>query len=347
MAGRSDSGRNEGMRQPRWKAPPDHSVGYYHCVSRVVDRRFVFMDREREMFRQFVAEYSAFCGVRVLTWCILSNHFHLLLEVPRKPEQPPPVGELINRLEHLSSSLLTAKAARLLVERWHAVGDTHSPEQLRQRLWAQVQDLSQFMKLLKQRFSQWFNKAHERRGTLWEERFRSVLIDGSGPALATVAAYIDLNPVRAGLVDDPKDYRWCGYAEAVAGSAEARGGLATALGVTEQTVLPAYRQWLFVHGEEVEGTDVEGRPLRRGIQREEVLKVLAEKGRVSIPGLLRARVRYLTEGAILGSREFINGIFEVHRDRFGPRRTSGARVVQGVEGASFNVLRAHRVRVFT
>lgn len=40
-----------------------------------------------------------------------------------------------------------------------------------------------------------------------------------------MAAYLDLNPLRAGLVDGPKNYRWCGYAEAVAGSKRARVGI--------------------------------------------------------------------------------------------------------------------------
>ena len=62
------------------------------------------------------------------------------------------------------------------------------------------------------------------KGTLWEERFKSVLVE-DGHAARTMAAYIDLNPVRAGMVDDPKDYRWCSYAEAVAGKKRAREGL--------------------------------------------------------------------------------------------------------------------------
>jgi putative transposase len=44
-----------------------------------------------------------------------------------------------------------------------------------------------------------------------------VLVEGAGYALTTMAAYIDLNLVRAGIVGDPKDYRWCGYGAAVAG----------------------------------------------------------------------------------------------------------------------------------
>ena len=89
-------------------------------------------------------------------------------------------------------------------------------------------DVSVFMKLLKQRFTQWFNQQWGRKGTLWEERFKSVLVEGAGEVLATMAAYIDLNPVRAGIVKDPADYRWCGYAEATAGSRRAQRGLTEA-----------------------------------------------------------------------------------------------------------------------
>ncbi len=65
---------------------------------------------------------------------------------------------------------------------------------------------------------------------LWADRFKSLLIEG-GEALAAVAAYIELNPVRAGLCADPKDYRYCGYAEALAkGSPLARQGIRTVLG---------------------------------------------------------------------------------------------------------------------
>ena len=85
-------------------------------------------------------------------------------------------------------------------------------------------DLSAYMKIVKQRFTQWFNKKHGRKGTLWEDRFKSTLVE-DGHAARVVAAYIDLNPVRAGMVSDPKDYRWCGYGEAVAGKQPARAGL--------------------------------------------------------------------------------------------------------------------------
>jgi REP element-mobilizing transposase RayT len=333
------------MRIPRWKAGPEEQAGHYHCVSRFVEKRFAFEAREREKFRSFLEEYSLFCGVEVLTWCILSNHFHLLIKVPQKPATPPPVEELIERLNHLTSSALTAATARQMLERFRAAGQEDAVEELRQKLWSQMYDLSQFMKLLKQRFSQWFNRIHKREGTLWEGRFRSTLVEGNSPALATVAAYIDLNPVRAGLVDDPKDYRWCGYAEAVATNGSARKGLAAALGVGVDGVLAEYREWLFRQGEEREGTDAQGRPVRRGFTRETMLKVLADGGELPRSEYLKLRIRYLVDGAVLGSREYVNSVFERHRDRFGARRKTGARPVRGVSDLALSCLRDLRVQV--
>jgi hypothetical protein len=85
------------------------------------------------------------------------------------------------------------------------------------------------------------------------DRFKSVLVEGKGEALRTMAAYIDLNAVRAGLVKDPKDYRWCGYAEALGGSRRAQRGLCKAIGKPvdgwqSAGAAEAYRSILYVEG---------------------------------------------------------------------------------------------------
>ncbi len=61
----------------------------YHCISRVVDRRFIFGPGEKERFVALMREYEQFCGVQVLTYCLMSNHFHILVEVPKRPETLP------------------------------------------------------------------------------------------------------------------------------------------------------------------------------------------------------------------------------------------------------------------
>ncbi len=58
-------------------------------MSRVVDRRMVFEARDKEVFRKILRNQEAFTGVRVVTYCLLSNHFHLLLEVPDRETLAP------------------------------------------------------------------------------------------------------------------------------------------------------------------------------------------------------------------------------------------------------------------
>ena len=78
------------------------------------------------------------------------------------------------------------------------------------------------MKTLLQRFTRWSNRTYERSGTLWDERYKSVIVE-SGIAARTMAAYIDLNPVRAGMVKYPAEYRWSSYGEAMGGGAKGNG----------------------------------------------------------------------------------------------------------------------------
>lgn len=66
------------------------------------------------------------------------------------------------------------------------------------------------MKHLGQRYVQFFNRTHHRSGTLWDGRFRSCLIQ-TERYLMTCYRYVELNPVRAGMVGHPRDYRWSSY----------------------------------------------------------------------------------------------------------------------------------------
>lgn len=337
------------MRQPRLKALCDLPVAYYHCVSRVVNREFVLGDAEREQFVKLLRLGEQFCGVRVVTHCVMSNHFHILVEVPRRPEVLPSDEKLLARLKRTYSGLGLATIRQHLAMLREAASQADA-EAYRETFFARMWDVSAFMKALKQRFTQWFNRQRGRKGTLWEERYRSVLVEGAGPALAAMAAYIDLNPVRAGMVAEPEEYRWCGYAEAVAGRRLAVHGLKV---VTDTyrglpgpagAVLSEYRKLLYGRGEEC-GEDEQGRAVRKGFSREGVDEVLAKKGKLTWGEMLRCRVRYFTDGAVLGSKGFVNSVFNAERQRFGPKRSSGARPLRGVEAAELCALRDLRLQV--
>ena len=333
----------------------ESGTGYYHCVSRVVNRAFVLQEAEKEQFVKWMRRYAEFCGVRVVTYCVMSNHFHVLVEVPERPVEAgllPDDAELLRRLALVSSAATVADVRRLL-EAFRGEGNEAEAEALRERILSRMWDVSAFMQQLKQRFTQWFNKKHKRRGTLWEERFKSVLVEGSGTALATIAAYIDLNPVRAGLVKDPKDYRWSGYAEAVAGKAGAIEGLSVVgeyLGATGKQrragVLKACRKWLYEEGEEIRGERELGIQGRRGMSREVVEKVIAEGGELTRGEILRVRVRYFCDGAILGSRAYVEELLSKRKALTGLVRRTGASKMKGGVWEGLHTLRALRTGVY-
>ena len=76
-------------RKSRWLASWRNSAKkpiFYHIVSRVVERRFAFGPEEKEKFRSLMRMQEKFTGCRVVSYCLMCNHFHLLLEVPPMAE---------------------------------------------------------------------------------------------------------------------------------------------------------------------------------------------------------------------------------------------------------------------
>lgn len=368
------------MRRARFLKPdlegganPERAI--YHVVSRVVDRRFVLKDTEKEYFRRLMRMYERFSGCRVLSYCFMTNHFHLLLEVPPGGvDKGDSLGlsdeELIYRLGGLYSDAYVQEiqaeieqARELIsgsyagVERLSDIEVKKNAElgrrkhfEIHSRYSYRMISLSEFMKGFLQRFTRWFNREQGRRGTLWEERFKSTIIE-SGMACRATAAYIDLNPVRAGIVKDPADYRWSSYGEAVAaseGSRKAQEGLASALtprvngsvrGLWKERFSKEYRRVLISaaveKGEIQSHTGVAQRVVvKKGMSRnqsEEELVRLSDEAALDlkISKSIQIKVRYFTDGAVLGSKRFVNGIFSRSRHRFSAGRQDGARKPRG------------------
>jgi putative transposase len=328
------------MRHPRLLAPDGFRHAIYHCVSRIVNREKVLGEAEKEQFSRLMRLYEKLYGLRILTHCLMDNHFHILVEVPRRPEGGLSNEDLIARVRE---TLGDARADNLA--NWFAHLEKHNNqvgiEAERERWFSRMWNLPSFMKVLKQRFSQWYNgtRPTRRTGTLWEDRYRSVLVE-TGSALQAIAAYIDLNPIRAGLVRDPKDYRWSGYGEACAGRLEALAGLrwisdhsdpspsAVPAGVETPMLeeLERYREQLYRRG--AERYEADGEVGKRGFTEDEIQAVIQAGGRLPLTVFLRLRVRYFTDGAVLGSEPFVESVFEAHRKRFSEKRRTGARRLQ-------------------
>ena len=373
----------------RWIAPWKNSGSkpeIYHAVGRVVGRVFLLGEEEREHFRMLMRMCEKFTGCRVLTYCLMSNHFHILLEVTPVPEGGISDGVLFERLGVFYGEAQVAEIVREMEEAAKerergefelapvdeaGVPLTREEEvamsrreaaarvaEIRLRYTRRMHDLSWFMKSLLERFTKWFNGRHKRSGTLWEDRFKSVIVE-SGTAARTIAAYIDLNPVRAGMVSDPADYRWSSYGEAVGGGAKgngkkAREGIVRAcmshkgIGFDAEKwkdVSRIYRRAMgmalgrknsnFKFQNSSKSKTSITKNTAEMLESEDNETVLPDLG---MAGMLMKRVRYFTDGAVIGSKEFVNEAFAGARERFSERRKDGARRMRGSGAAAKGLL---------
>ena len=296
--------------------------GVYHVMSRMSCGQYLFNDEGKAIFVEMLRKQAGFCGVDVLAYCVMGNHFHLLVAVPEDLEISD--AELLRRYRLLysekgcpPSSASPGVLAKLLE------ANEEEGQLLRARILARMHDLSVFMRELKQRFGIWYNHRHENKGTIWAKRFTSVVVESSREALTTVAAYIDLNPVRAELVDDPEDYAFSSYGAAMRGLRAARLGYQRVFcGEADwRALLPDYRMILYGKGVASKGTL--GKDHGR-IDPARGERAMADGGKLPLSDVLRVRVRYFTAGTAIGSNAFLSEVGGQWRDRYGLERKRDA-----------------------
>lgn len=297
---------------PRRKRIKGKDESFYHITSRIIEKTRRFTKAENELNIDLMRRVEDFSGVQVIAYCFMGNHMHLLLRVPKAEAVDD--KELTRRIKVLYGK----KYLEALLDRWSRFerdGDFRTVKREKDAYRKRMYDMGEFMKTLKQRLTQSYNARNDRKGTLWEERYHSLLLEATPRVLSAVAGYIDLNPVRAHMVSDPKDYAFSSYGEACAGGKKARAGLCRIY--QENDVLPEwskvasyYRQRLVFRAFPTEK--------RAGMKPEDIQKVMEAEGELTISELLSCQMRYFSTGIALGSRAFVSGI----REQVFPRRKS-------------------------
>jgi hypothetical protein len=149
--------------------------------------------------------------------------------------------------------------------------------------------------------------------------------------------------VRASLAADPKDYRFCGYAEAVAGNKPARAGLAHIIGEGKHwpAVQAAYRESLF-------GKGSDPKEYAAAISPEQFEQALKTKTRLPLATVLRCRIRYFTDGAVLGGKAFVAEHLAHYRSKLHRRAHSMPRPLPALTdwGSDLSTLRGLRKQAF-
>ncbi|MFO7936618.1 MAG: transposase [Kiritimatiellia bacterium] len=300
----------------------------YHVMSRVIEHRFIFGDVEKSFLHNLMRRMESFTGCEVRTYAFMDNHFHILLHVPEKRKLPD------DEVKRRAKVLYGRKKFAVMEKNWDMWIEKGREDKVKDQLdgfRVRMYDLSEFMKTFKQRFSIYYNANNGRRGAgpLWHDRYKSVLVEENEHAQVTVAAYIDLNPVRAKVVNDPKDYRWSGYAEAVGRGGRSLDGISklfVGMDLDKAEVLSKYRKSLYYEGVR-KLNEYTGAVSKPGFAREVVDRVLDEDegGELSVTQLLHCKVRYFSDGVVIGGKQFVDRMLNEHSQFSRLRRKRGAK----------------------
>lgn len=199
------------MTQARKTQIDPSTTPYYHCITRCVRRAYLcgedeLTGRSYNHRKQWVVDklkqLADIFTIDICAYAVMSNHYHVVLHINAAAAQALTEVEVAQRWRSLFNG-------NVLVQRWlngellgeaeyRVVSDTLA--QWRDRL----MDISWFMRCLNENIARHANKEDECKGRFWESRFKSqALLDES--ALLSCMMYVDLNPVRAGVVDNLSD----------------------------------------------------------------------------------------------------------------------------------------------
>jgi REP-associated tyrosine transposase len=265
---------------------------YYHLMNRLAgykhDHPFTDVDREHGM--RLIVKLNDYYLLEFISMCWMGNHFHIVLYAPSKDELPD--NEMIAARHNSYYNYRLDK----MIEPDNEADCTVVAEKMI--------NISHFMKDFQQAFVAYYNRVHKRRGHLWADRFKSVILDKTG-ALWAAVKYVELNPVRAELVVDPADYRhstwgwYCGSGKHLFAESFLKH------------MQHCDRRYSNIHSLQELIALFRGELARTiacetGQSSEELYETVqkAKKG-VSMPLRYLRRTRHWTDGGIIGSKEFI------------------------------------------
>jgi REP element-mobilizing transposase RayT len=297
-------------------------------MSRTALDGFPLGDIEKDFMIDLIRKYSALYFVEILGFCLMGNHFHILVRM--FPEYKFTDDDIKKRFVGFYGDD-------------RAFTDGQIPS-LRMKL----ANLSEFVREIKVGFTRYFNRRHNRRGYFWGDRFKSVIVE-NGETLINCLAYIDLNPLRAGLVERPEQYRWnsLGYHIQTDNKDDflsldfglnefGAGGIRSAVtsefhsaGVLDaEERLKHYRRYVYEAG----AVNRSEKPTAGVINNSVLAKERKDNFELKRVQRFRYRTRYFTDSGIIGTKEFVSTNYQRFKDIFMSKREKVPRAVAGLDG---------------
>ncbi|MFT5756070.1 MAG: REP element-mobilizing transposase RayT [Alteromonadaceae bacterium] len=195
------------MTRPRNQQVCLDETPYYHCICRCVRRAFLCgedkisgqnFDHRKQWLVDKIHQLSSVFSIDICAYAIMSNHYHLVLKVDKAAAEQLSDIDVVMRWKQLFNG-------HILVDRWLTKSHITCAEKYKAleliQVWRiRLYDLGWYMRCLNESIAVQANKEDNCKGRFWEGRFKSqALLDET--ALLACMAYVDLNPIRAALVD--------------------------------------------------------------------------------------------------------------------------------------------------
>ena len=261
---------------------------WYHLHARIAGRRGVFPLAEPLPMRRLIDTIKHFSSIyfcEVAAFTVMGNHYHLVVRFDA--QRPIDRDELRSR----SRIMYPSKASQLMIDSW----GEEQWEHYRRRLF----DVSEFMRNIQASYARWFNRSFDRRGRFWADRFKSSVL-GDERAVLDCILYVELNPVRAGLVDRPEEWQGSSVYLREIGRDDWLSALTRVVNQPKKTeALTEFRELLYYRG---------AVPTKEGQAAisQEVLEQEIARG-FETRGVYLRRLGYFVDGLAIGSEEFIRG----------------------------------------
>ena len=284
----------------------------YHVMSRTALDGFPLKDVEKDFMLDLIKRFSALYFTEILGFCMMGNHFHLLVKMIPKDQFTD--DEIQKRFEAFFGE--SREFAEGQIPYWRE----------------KLSSLSEFVREIKVGFARYYNRRHNRRGYFWGDRFKSVIVD-NGETLVNCLAYIDLNPLRAGIVDRPEDYRWSSLGYHIQTENKDRF-LSTDFGLEEFSIkskkerIRRYRRYVYEAG----ALNRPDKMQAKVIDAKVLAKELKKEFEISHISRFRHRTRYFTDSGIIGSKEFVAEHYQRFKHLFYSKHEKKPKPISGLMG---------------
>jgi len=216
------------MTAPRSALVSLEDTPWYHCVCRCVRRAFLCgedsfsglnFDHRRGWIVERIQQLAASFAIDVAAYAVMSNHYHIVIRIDRERALEWSVEEVLNRWTALFTGPLLVTRYLSASRESMSRAEITEVEALAEVYRGRLHELSWFMRTLNEHIARRANAEDGVRGRFWEGRFKSqALLDEK--ALLAAMAYVDLNPLRAGLADTPEASDYTSIQERVGGLSE-------------------------------------------------------------------------------------------------------------------------------